>query len=107
MGSMNPFTGAFADELAKVAGVSGLVEKLIGAKGSPLRKAVIRSATLGAGTTGLQTLLSTPEHHGKEGTLVEKAKPYLRNLAAGAAAGGLTGHAFPGWFSDVNKVAVH
>lgn len=95
MRTMRAFASGFAEELIKCGGVGELVERAIGAKGSPLRKAIGRGAALGAGTETLQTALEPTEkdRHGKK-----ESKHYVRNAVSGALAGGATGRVFPSWF---------
>jgi hypothetical protein len=87
---MNALVAGFAEELAKTANLTEVVEHMMGRPGSPMRKAMARAAALGAGTTAVQTALQ-PHAAGEE-------RHYLRNALAGAAAGAVTGRAFPGWF---------
>lgn len=83
------FLQGFADELVKTAGVGSAAKRLAERlRSSPeLRKAIARSAALGAGTGALQTMVQPKDE-----------RKLLRNMAAGALAGGATGVAFPGWF---------
>ncbi len=80
----------FVEELAKLANLSEVVEKAIGAPDSPLRKAIGRAALLGAGTSAVEAALE-PREPGQKRHLARKA-------AGGAAAGAVAGRAFPGWF---------
>jgi hypothetical protein len=86
----------FADELVKTANFAHLVEQAIGNPGSPMRKAIARAALLGAGTTALQAAVR-PHEPGEKHHL-------LGNALAGAAAGAVTGRAFPGWFGRTSMV---
>lgn len=90
----------FADELVKVSGrldaVRRLVERI---KKSPeLRSSIRRSMTLGAGTGAAAAALGG-----------DKGKSLLRRVlggaAVGAVGGGITGAAFPGWFTKAMRLA--
>jgi len=86
----------FTEELLKTADLGGLVERALGAPGSPMRKAIARAALLGAGTTAVQAALQ--EKRPGEG------RHLLRHALSGAAAGALTGRSFPGWFGKSQRV---
>jgi hypothetical protein len=86
----------FTEELIKTADLKQLVEQAIGAPGSPMRKAIGRAALLGAGTTAVHTALK-PEEAGDR-------RHYLQNMLAGAAAGAVTGRAFPSWYGRAAMV---
>ncbi len=88
---MESLLRGFTDELVKTAGVTELVERAIGGPGSALRKAIARAAALGATTTATQTLVQPHDPREKQ--------HLLRNALAGAAAGAVTGRAFPAWFA--------
>jgi hypothetical protein len=87
---MRALISAFGEELMKTADMAHVVEQAIGGPGSPLRKALARAALLGAGTATVQSALG-PRQEGE-------GRHILRNALAGAAAGAVTGRAFPGWF---------
>ncbi len=74
----------------KTADVAHAIERAIGGPGSPMRKALARAALLGAGTATVQSALG-PHEEGED-------RHILRNALGGAAAGAVTGRAFPGWF---------
>ena len=75
----------FADELTKTAGLRSMVEAI---KENPeMRKALARAAGVGALATGAQTALT-------QGT-----KHIGKHMLGGAAAGAVTGLAFPSWYS--------
>jgi hypothetical protein len=96
--AMGSLLRGFTDELVKTGGVTELVERAVGQPGSALRKAIARAAALGATTTATQTLVQ-PHEAGEKQHL-------LRNALAGAAAGAVTGRAFPGWFARSQMRAV-
>ena len=87
---MQTLLTSFAEELVKTAELGPMIERAIGASGSPLRKAMQRAALLGAGTATAQAALG-PNAPGEDRHL-------LRNALSGAAAGAIAGRAFPGWF---------
>lgn len=87
---MKVLVRGFADELVKTAKLADVIEHAVGRPGSPLRTAIARASALGGLTTATQTLLG-PHQPGEKSHV-------LRNTLAGAAAGAVTGRAFPGWF---------
>lgn len=76
----------FVDELVKTAGLGSMIESI---KENPdVRSALLRSMGLGAATAAAGGVV-------KGGI---KGKKLLRDVAAGAAAGGVSGLAYPSWF---------
>lgn len=85
----NGFVNGFSDELTKTAGLGSLIKRI---RNSPeLRKSILRSSLLGAGTGAVATAFQSKDEKGE--------RHLMRNILGGAAGGAVTGAAFPGWFS--------
>lgn len=95
---MSWFVTGFADELTKLAGppTANLIERL---RRSPeLRKAIVRSTLLGAGTGAVTGAFTHDKDSGR-------AKKVLTGAALGALGGGITGAVYPGWFDRRSRLA--
>jgi hypothetical protein len=97
---MGPLHSGFADELVKTAGRANAVLKLLERinTSKDLRSAIRRSALLGAGTGAATSVLGGD---GKKSTL----RRGLGGAALGAVGGGITGAAYPGWFTRAMRLA--
>lgn len=97
---MGPMHEGFADELVKTAGRAGAIRRLVERinKSKDFRDAIRRSAVLGAGTGAATGALSGDKDKG----LLRRA---LGGAALGAVGGGITGAAFPGWFTKAMRLA--
>lgn len=117
---MGPMHEGFADELVKTARAdlasmaalaaaggltgaalrSGALHRLVKRvkKSKDLRDAIRRSAVLGAGTGAATGVLGGD----KDKSILRRA---LGGAAVGAVGGGITGAAFPGWFTKAMRLA--